>query len=45
MDSLHDLLNGIYESLVDQDYADAKEKLSEAKTVIDDITKSISDEK
>ena len=35
---------GVYESLVDGDYDQVRELLTEIKTVIDDLTKSISNE-
>lgn len=35
---------GVYESLVDGDYDQVRELLTEIKTVIEDLTKSISNE-
>ncbi len=39
-----DMWRGVYESLVDGEYDQVRELLTEIKTVIDDLTKSISNE-
>lgn len=41
---VNDMWTGVYESLVDGDYDQVRELLTEIKTVIDDLTKSISNE-
>jgi tetrahydromethanopterin S-methyltransferase subunit B len=44
MDTLNDLVSGIYESLVDYDYDSVNENINKLKIEIDDLTKTISNE-
>ena len=44
INQVNDMWTGVYESLVDGDYDQVRELIDEIKTVIDDLTKSISNE-